>query len=185
MKSILILFAVISFNYFAQQFDSQKYTNGYKTDSFPLTGSYLTQWKLDSAKFDKLISTDSIEYYLLIKFNELRKSQKLKTLSLYVNDSAYIKCNNWANYLLATKKMGHNGEAYEIAVAIIFDFKRSADINKYIAEELYNKWINSPGHKLAILNPDKKYMISCNQCKYYYGTPFFSKKLVGLVRFFE
>jgi uncharacterized protein YkwD len=182
MKTIVVFF--VSF-LAALHSNAQPYTNGYKTDSFPLTGVYLEQWKRDSVNFDKLINTDSIEYYLLIKFNDLRKLENLKPLRMYVNDSAYVNCNEWAEYLLKTKKLGHRGEDYEIACMLIVKFNRYRDINKYIADELYNKWVNSPNHKLAILNPDKKYMISCNATKYYYGFPFFSKKLIGLVRFFE
>lgn len=182
MKTIVVFFVSLLI---VLQGNAQSYPNGYKTDSFPLTGGYLKQWKLDSIKFDKLIRTDSIEIYLLSKINSLRKSQNIQSLKLYKNDSAYVKCNNWGKHLLATKTIGHDGESYEIACSIIVRFTRYQDINKCIADELFNCWLNSPNHKAAMLNADKKYMISCNNTRYYYGLPFFSKKLMGLVRFFE
>lgn len=169
MKSLAVLFVALSLNVFAQQ--------------------SVTEWKQDSIKYNRLINSDSIEIYLLQHFNVLRKSYNLKPLSLYVNDSAYIKCNQWAEYLLANKKIGHNGDAYEIAVSYLIIkneyIKHARDINKFLAYEFYKSWLNSPNHKSAILNADKKFMIVCVGSRLNYNAPFFNKNLVGLARFFE
>lgn len=168
MKSLVVLFVAASFSVFAQQ---------------------SADWKQDSIKYNHLINSDSIEFYLLQHFNTLRKSHNLKPLTLYANDSAYVKCNQWADYLLANKKIGHNGEAYEIAVSYLIIkneyIKHSRDINKFLAYEFYEDWLNSPSHKLAILNPDKKFMIACTRSRLNYNAPFFNKNLIGLARFFE
>ncbi|MFM7596626.1 MAG: CAP domain-containing protein [Flavobacteriales bacterium] len=183
MKSLAVLFVAVSLNVFAQQSEFDKYS------AYPMTPERLAVWKQDSIKYNHLINSDSIEIYLLQHFNALRKSYNLKPLSLYVNDSAYIKCNQWADYLLDNKKIGHNGDAYEIAATMVINcnqfYAHKSNINLFLANQLYNMWLNSPKHKLAILNPDKKFMISCSDTRFSYAAPFFNKNLVGLARFFE
>jgi uncharacterized protein YkwD len=189
MKSLVVIFVAASLSVFAQQSEFHKYTGGVRIDSFPMTKEYYAIWKQDSIKYNHLINSDSIEYYLLQHFNTLRKSYNLKPLSLYKNDSAYIKCNNWLNYLLDNKKIGHNGEESEIACGyhiIRSEYSTNVrNINKFIAYQLYVLWINSPNHKSIITNPDYKFMISCTSTRFSYAMPYFSKRLTSLARFYR
>lgn len=155
MKKLFLVFsvAVSSFG-----FGQTQYRNGVDVNKYFYDDSvFLAKNKLDESK---------LRLAILAEINVQRKLNNLTKLTLASNEENN-KASVWGDTLIARGVLGHDNEyimdyknnknrgeiviAYTIAT---YCYNQHDDIYTYLARDIVNEWMLSPGHRAAILKTD-------------------------------